>query len=71
VGPAPAPTIAADEVLVRVSAAGLCGTDYRIWSGDRAVAYPRVMGHEFLGHVEDTSRTAARRSRGCVAGTGS
>ena len=40
-----------DEVSVRVSAAGLCGTDYRIWTGDRSVTYPRVMGHEFLGRI--------------------
>jgi 2-desacetyl-2-hydroxyethyl bacteriochlorophyllide A dehydrogenase len=32
--------------------AGLCGTDYRIWSGDRPVAYPRVMGHELIGLVD-------------------
>ena len=37
---------------MRVAMAGLCGTDYRIWSGDRPVAYPRVMGHEFVGRVE-------------------
>ena len=36
---------------VRVSAAGLCGTDYRIWTGERLVAYPRIMGHEFLGRI--------------------
>lgn len=45
------PAAAADEVVVRVHVAGLCGTDHRIWSGDRAVAYPRVMGHEFVGSV--------------------
>src|SRR5712692_10309211 len=39
------------EAVVQVTAAGLCGTDYRIWSGDRAVSYPRVMGHEFVGTV--------------------
>lgn len=49
---ASAPSVGPDEVLVRVSLAGLCGTDYRIWTGDRAVAYPRVMGHEFVGRVE-------------------
>jgi L-iditol 2-dehydrogenase len=48
---APDPALAADQVLVRVAAAGLCGTDYAIWSGDRPVAYPRIMGHEFLGEV--------------------
>jgi 2-desacetyl-2-hydroxyethyl bacteriochlorophyllide A dehydrogenase len=46
------PTAAAQEVLVRVGVAGLCGTDHRIFTGDRAVAYPRVMGHEFVGLVE-------------------
>jgi 2-desacetyl-2-hydroxyethyl bacteriochlorophyllide A dehydrogenase len=44
---APAP----DEAVVQVSASGLCGTDYRIWSGDRPVAYPLVMGHEFIGEI--------------------
>jgi 2-desacetyl-2-hydroxyethyl bacteriochlorophyllide A dehydrogenase len=32
--------------------AGLCGTDYRIWSGDRRVSYPLIMGHEFVGRIE-------------------
>jgi len=40
-----------DDVRVRVAVAGLCGTDYRIWTGERPVAYPRVMGHEFVGRV--------------------
>jgi len=39
------------EVVVRVGMAGLCGTDYRIWTGDRPVRYPLVPGHEFVGHV--------------------
>jgi threonine dehydrogenase-like Zn-dependent dehydrogenase len=40
------------EVLVRVGMAGLCGTDYGIWTGERTVAYPLVPGHEFVGRVE-------------------
>ena len=44
-------TPAAGEAMVRVSASGLCGTDYRIWSGDRPVTYPLIMGHEFIGEV--------------------
>ena len=47
----PQPEIHGDEVLVRVAAIGLCGTDYRIWTGDRPVRYPRVMGHELIGTV--------------------
>jgi len=41
----------AGEAVVRVAGAGLCGTDYRIWTGDRPVQYPRVMGHELIGTV--------------------
>ena len=41
----------AGEVVVQVDGAGLCGTDFRIWNGDRAVEYPRVMGHELVGRV--------------------
>jgi 2-desacetyl-2-hydroxyethyl bacteriochlorophyllide A dehydrogenase len=48
----PAPAPGPDDAVVRVHMAGLCGTDYRIWSGDRPVAYPRVMGHELVGRVE-------------------
>lgn len=46
-----APTPGPGEVLVRVAAAGICGTDYRIWSGDRPVSYPLIPGHEFVGEV--------------------
>jgi 2-desacetyl-2-hydroxyethyl bacteriochlorophyllide A dehydrogenase len=46
------PTPLPAEARVRVTLAGLCGTDYRIWSGDRPVRYPRVMGHELVGVVD-------------------
>ena len=39
------------EALVRVEAAGICGTDYRIWTGERPVSYPLIPGHEFIGEV--------------------
>jgi 2-desacetyl-2-hydroxyethyl bacteriochlorophyllide A dehydrogenase len=56
--PAPAPGRA--DVLVRVGLAGLCGTDYSIWSGDRPVRYPRIMGHELVGRVEAVGPAAGR-----------
>lgn len=52
------------EVIVRVDGAGLCGTDYRIWSGDRAVDYPRVMGHELIGRVLAIGDGVARVAAG-------
>ena len=58
----PAPR--AGEVLVRVGLAGLCGTDYRIWTGDRPVSYPRVMGHEFVGRVEAVGSGVTRVAPG-------
>lgn len=47
----PSPSPGAADAVVRVKAAGLCGTDYRIWTGERPVQYPRIMGHEFIGRV--------------------
>jgi 2-desacetyl-2-hydroxyethyl bacteriochlorophyllide A dehydrogenase len=48
----PAPVPGPGEVVIGVDIAGLCGTDHRIWSGERPVRYPRVLGHEFVGRVE-------------------
>ena len=52
------------EVVVRMTAAGLCGTDYEIWSGARPVAYPRIMGHELVGRVEAIASDVTRVSPG-------
>ena len=52
------------EVLVRVSRAGLCGTDYRIWTGERPVRYPLVPGHEFVGRVERVGTGVTRVREG-------
>src|SRR4051812_15180042 len=40
------------EVLVRVSAAGVCHTDYHYLRGDLACPMPVVPGHEGAGVVE-------------------
>lgn len=41
-----------NEVIVKVKACGLCGTDLHIFSQGRAdVVLPRVMGHELSGEV--------------------
>jgi len=44
----------AGEVLVRVQRAGICGSDMHIFHGSNPFAqYPRVIGHEFSGVVEE------------------
>lgn len=48
------PEPAADEVLVRVHTAGICGSDahaYRYEGGYEWIPIPRVMGHEYAGEV--------------------
>jgi len=50
----------AGDVIIRVGMAGLCGTDYRIWTGDRPVGYPRILGHEFVGTVTEAGFAVKR-----------
>lgn len=48
------PTVAADEVLVKVHTAGLCGSDahaYKYDGGYEWIPIPRIMGHEYSGEV--------------------
>jgi L-iditol 2-dehydrogenase len=46
------PTVSGDEVLVKVSACGVCATDLHIFQGDvPSVAFPIVPGHEAVGMV--------------------
>ena len=47
------PTPDHDEVLVKVTAAGLCGTDIHILKGDHPTTFPIIPGHEFAGIVDE------------------
>ena len=50
----PVPAVGADEVLIRVRACGICGTDMHIFDGDEGAAPTpagTVLGHEFAGEV--------------------
>ena len=52
VGNVPEPTPRSDELLIRVEACGICGTDLHIIDGDSPLAhYPIIPGHEFAGEV--------------------
>ncbi|GMQ61941.1 zinc-binding alcohol dehydrogenase family protein [Vallitalea maricola] len=42
-----------DEVLIKVTSGGICGSDIGIWNGTNALAtYPRIIGHEFGGIIK-------------------
>lgn len=50
-----------NNVLVRIRAAGLCGSDAGIYHGTNAAAtYPRVIGHEMVGEVVETGPGARK-----------
>ncbi len=64
----PAPTPGDDEVLVRVEAASICGTDLHIfrwdeWSQHR-ITPPLTLGHEFAGTVVELGRSVRHVEHG-------
>ena len=56
--PVPAPRD--DEVLIRVSASGICGTDIHILRGEYMGGYPVIPGHEFAGTIVQTGKAVTR-----------
>lgn len=56
----PVPEIGPDEVLIRVKATGICGTDIHIWNWDdwarATVPVPLITGHEFAGEIVEIGR---------------
>jgi 2-desacetyl-2-hydroxyethyl bacteriochlorophyllide A dehydrogenase len=51
----PRPIPGPGEALVRIRRAGVCGTDLHIFEGSHPfLEYPRVIGHELAGEIEET-----------------
>ena len=72
----PQPEVGPDEVLVRVAACGICGSDVHGYDGSSGRRIPPiVMGHEAAGtvasvgaKVPDTSpATGSHSTRPCIA----
>ncbi len=58
------PSLGHNQVLVRVTHSGVCGTDLHIYEGAIPVRHPLIMGHEMIGVVEagaDASLPAGTR----------
>jgi alcohol dehydrogenase/L-iditol 2-dehydrogenase len=62
----PVPQIGEDDVLLRVEAVGICGSDLHQYHGKQSwrVNYPVVLGHEFAGVVETPGRRVSGFSEG-------
>lgn len=56
--PIPEPTDA--EVLIKVMASGICGTDIHIFRGEYLGDYPVIPGHEFSGIIEAVGSAVTR-----------
>ena len=62
------PSIGPTDVLIRVRKAGICGTDGHIWNWDawsaNRIKPPLIIGHEFMGVVEDVGETVRTIGKG-------
>ncbi len=47
----PVPEIGDHEVLIRIEAAGICGTDFHIYNDEFPYWPPVILGHEFSGTI--------------------
>ena len=68
----PVPQPGPGEVLLRVDAASICGTDHHLfewddWAADNLVP-PRVLGHELAGTVTDVGSGVTRVREGDLVG---
>ena len=54
------PEVGARDVLVRLSASGICHTDLNVIAGRSALALPIVPGHEGCGIVEEVGKDVRR-----------
>ena len=68
----PVPTPGPGEVLLKVEAASICGTDYHLYSWDQwaqdVLTPPTILGHELAGTVVLAGRGATRVREGDLVG---
>lgn len=54
-----------NNVLIKMTAAGICGSDVGIYHGTNAAAtYPRIIGHEMVGRVADVGSNVHHLKKG-------
>ena len=58
------PAAGPGEILVKVLAAGICGSDRHMFKGEYPTAIPVTLGHEFSGRVEAVGAGVSRFSGG-------
>ncbi len=58
----PVPTIGPGELLVKVYASGICGSDVMEWY--RIKKAPRVLGHEITGEIVEVGEGIKKYKKG-------
>ncbi|MDP1880354.1 MAG: zinc-dependent alcohol dehydrogenase [Parachlamydiaceae bacterium] len=53
-----------DDIIVKVTSTAICGSDLHIYNGFIPQKEPQVMGHEFMGIVEETGREVKHLKKG-------
>jgi threonine dehydrogenase-like Zn-dependent dehydrogenase len=52
------------DIILKVTATAICGSDLHIYSGGVPQPRPMVLGHEFMGIVEETGKAITNLKRG-------
>ncbi|MES2893093.1 MAG: zinc-dependent alcohol dehydrogenase [Bacteroidota bacterium] len=52
------------DIILKVTATAICGSDLHIYSGGIPQPRPMVLGHEFMGEVEETGSAISNLKRG-------
>ena len=60
----PDPTCAPDEVVIKVSSSGICGTDVHIYHNEYMSDFPLIPGHEVTGEIVEIGQTVKGYSIG-------
>ncbi len=53
-----------DDIILKVTATAICGSDLHIYSGGIPQPRPMVLGHEFMGIVEETGKGITKLKKG-------
>jgi threonine dehydrogenase-like Zn-dependent dehydrogenase len=53
-----------DDIILKVTATAICGSDLHIYSGGFPQPRPMVLGHEFMGIVEEVGSGVTKLKRG-------
>lgn len=55
----PEPGVEKNGILLKMELCGVCGTDIHLYAGNMRVPYPVILGHEFVGRIEELGSEAA------------